>query len=62
MRDDEVEQMEEEELKINESAAAMAEQKVRFEAQSGPGLWDQSSNGRESMSDAVAWLREKLIS
>ena len=60
LQDDELDQMDEDELRTREAAEEMAQKKVCFKAHEGIGLWDQSPSGRRRMEDAVAWLKEKL--
>lgn len=60
LQDNELDQMDEEELRVRQASEDMAQQKVILNQQAGSGLWDQTPAGRRRMGDAVAWLREKL--
>ena len=61
LRDDELDQMDEEELRSRQAAEETADEKVRFQAHEGSGLWDQTVVGQRRLRDAIAWLRGKLV-
>jgi len=60
LRDDELDQMDEEQARVLEAAEAMAEQKVCFQASEGSGMWDLTAGGRNRIGCTITWLKEKL--